>query len=221
LQWLAGCAFAGTKALPNLPTKARLPDSPKNLALQPAVIKLEETKEFFCEMNFIRRILKPYTTGTSSIDLTSTPGHLSIDPVSTEELNTIDPMSAVADLSAMDVKMEMEIKREVLNGNLHDIPALVDKRQRKAAKKQRRKDARMGKERLVWGGKSSGVREGNGAQRKNDGPNGAAVAVMIKRKQKKRAKKERKREAAAKQVQTNIAEPSEEITALYAVPHHL
>jgi hypothetical protein len=206
------------------PHKSASPRYPKKKILLYSLPSSTQRNTDFCyEMNFIRRILKPYTTGISSIDPISTPIHLSIDPVSIEKLDTINPMPVVADSRAMDVKMEMEIKREVANGNLHGVPALVDKQQRKAAKKQRRNDARMRKERPVLGGsgRPSGVGEGNSAQRKTDGElSGVAVAAMVKRKQKKQAKKQRRREAAAKQVQTNIAE-LEERTALYAVPYHL
>jgi hypothetical protein len=182
-------------------------------------------------MNFIRRILKSYTAGTSSIDPLPAAAQYfpsKVDEHEDSEVNhqknlSMSSISRRVESDVMVVKMEM--KHEAVNGNLHDVPVFIDKLQRKAVKKQRRKDARLGKEkgRTVLEGRFSGANREESSdvqQQRTVGPNKAAVTAIIRRKRKKQAKKQRRREAAAKQVQTNIAEP-EERTALYAVPYHL
>ena len=117
--------------------------------------------------------------------------------------------------------VKREMKHEVADEGLNDVPVFMDKKARKAAKKQRKKDAareksiRTMKRKWASNGVSTGLR-----RQRNGSPNVAIVAAIIERQQKRKIKKQNRREAAARQV-AKAKRRMEAEEPLYAVQYHL
>ena len=117
--------------------------------------------------------------------------------------------------------LKREMKHEVADECLNDVPAFMDKVARKAAKKQRKKDAASEKSMRTMKRKSASNGTSTGLRRQRNGSqNAATIAAIIERLQKRKIKKQNRRAAAARQA-TEAKQRMEAEEPLYAVQYHL
>lgn len=162
-------------------------------------------------MNFFRRLVKSYSIEKLLIDPTPTAAEavaLTVDELELPDVN-LHGNSSTADI-AMPAepeiwKVKMDMKDEFVDGGLHDVPVFIDKVARKEAKKKRRKEARLERQKQVLERKRKRKEgDGGGAERPRKRPrdedsNDATVPAWVHHKRRKAEKRKLKAEAKEKE----------------------